>query len=64
MIEHLAGGMISMGPEIPQASKPDSDEGLVDFEESGRWELSLKAILALIALGVAFVIVMWIMDII
>jgi hypothetical protein len=40
--------------------KPDTDNGMLKFERSGRWDVSLKAILALVALGVALVIVMWI----
>lgn len=53
-----------MGPEIPQVPRPDSDEGMLDFEESGRWDLSLKAFLILVALGVALLLVMWVLDII
>lgn len=53
-------GMISVGPEIPQMPKPDSDNGMLKFEGSGRWDFTLKAILVLVAIGVASVIVMWI----
>jgi len=41
--------------------KPDTDDGMLKFERSGRWDFSLKAILVLVALGVALVIAMWIM---
>ncbi len=52
-----------MGPEIPQVPIPDSDEGILRFEKSGRWNLSLKAVLALVAIGAAFVLIMWILEI-
>jgi len=53
-----------MGPEIPQVPIPDSDEGILRFEKSGRWNLSLKAVLALVAIGAAFMLMMWILEIV
>jgi hypothetical protein len=51
-----------MGPEIPQMPLPDSDEGRLDLE-SGRRDLSLKTILALVAFGIVFLVVMWVLDV-
>ena len=50
-----------MGQEVPQVSMPDSDEGMLEFEESHRFDFSLKAILVLVALGIAFFVVIWIL---
>lgn len=40
---------------------PDSDEGKLEFEESHRFDFSLKAILVLVALGIAFFVVIWVL---
>jgi hypothetical protein len=40
---------------------PDSDEGKLEFEESHRFDFSLKAILVLVALGIAFLVVIWVL---
>jgi len=52
-----------MGPEIPQVPIPDSDEGILLFEKFGRWSLSLKGFLALVAVGAAFLLILWILEI-
>ena len=46
-----------MGAEVPQVPMPDSDKGRLEFEESDRWDFSLKAILFLVALGIALFVV-------
>ncbi len=53
-----------MGPEIPQVPIPDSDEGILRFEKFGRWNLSLKGFLALVAIAAAFLLILWILEIV
>jgi hypothetical protein len=53
-----------MGPEIPQVPIPDSDEGILRFEKFGRWNLSLKGFLALVAIAIAFLLILWILEIV
>ena len=50
-----------MGPEVPQVPMPDNDEGKLEIRESNRFDVSLKAILALVALGIAFLVVIWVL---